>query len=61
MITDRNKIFDDLYDNAKYYNCEGVEITDDDVAYVIKQQREGKRYDDAINDTLEGIRESQRR
>lgn len=57
MITDRNKILDDLYDNARYYDLKGVEFTDEDALYVIKQQKEGKRYDDAINDTLEGIRE----
>ena len=61
MITDRDKILDDLYDNARYYDCNGCEFTEEDVDYVLKLQREnGERYDDAINMTLEGIDESLR-
>ena len=56
MITDRDKILDDLYAESRYYDCYGCEFTEEDVDYVLKLQREnGERYDDAINMTLQGI------
>ena len=57
MITDRNKILDDLYAESKFFDCHGCEFTEEDVDYVLKLQNEGHTYNDAISTCLNGIDE----
>ena len=48
-------ILSDLNENAKFYQLEGVEFTQDDVDYVNSLIANGASYEDAIRDCLEGI------
>lgn len=53
----RDKIMSDLVDNAKDYELEGVEFTQEDVDYVEELIKDGIPYDKAIKDCLNGIYE----
>jgi hypothetical protein len=52
-----SKIMNDLVNNAKEFDLEGVEFTDEDVAYVERVVNEGLEYDVAIRLCLSNIYE----
>lgn len=52
-----SKIMNDLVNNAKEFELEGVEFTDEDVAYVERVVNEGLEYDVAIRLCLSNIYE----
>lgn len=52
-----DKIMSDLVNNAKDFELEGVEFTDEDVAYVERVVNEGLEYDVAIRLCLSNIYE----
>jgi hypothetical protein len=53
----KDKIMSDLVNNAKDFELEGVEFTDEDVAYVERVVNEGLEYDVAIRLCLSNIYE----
>lgn len=53
----KDRIFSDLYENAKHYDLCGVEFTLEDVDYVNSLIEAGTSYDDAIHECLTNIRE----
>ena len=53
----RDKIMSDLVDNAKDYELEGVEFTQEDVDYVEELIKDGIPYDKAIKNCLNDIYE----
>lgn len=53
----KDKIMSDLVNNAKDFGLEGVEFTDEDVAYVERVVNEGLEYDVAIRLCLSNINE----
>lgn len=53
----KDKIMSDLVNNAKEFELEGVEFTDEDVAYVERVVNEGLEYDVAIRLCLSNINE----
>ena len=59
MITDRDKILDDLYAESRYFDCHGCEFTEEDVDYVIElQEKKCYSYNDAISTCLNMIDDS---
>lgn len=53
----KDKIMSDLVNNAKDFELEGVEFTNEDVAYVERVVNEGLEYDVAIRLCLSNIYE----
>jgi hypothetical protein len=53
----REKIMSDLVDNAKDYELEGVEFTQEDVDYVEELIKDGIPFDKAIKNCLNSIYE----
>ena len=53
----REKIEDYMENNLKYFELEGVEITEDDFDFAEKKVKQGKSIEDACDEVLRGIRE----
>ena len=53
----REKIEDYMENNLKYFELEGVEITEDDFDFVEEKVKQGKSIEDACDEVLRGIRE----
>ena len=53
----REKIEDYMESNLKYFELEGVEITEDDFDFAEEKVRNGKSIEDACDEVLRGIRE----
>lgn len=53
----REKIESYIESNLKYFELEGVEITEDDIDFVEEKVRQGKSIENACDEMLRGIRE----
>lgn len=53
----REKIEDYMENNLKYFELEGVEITEDDFDFAEEKVKQGKSIEDACDEVLRGIRE----
>lgn len=53
----REKIEDYMENNLKYFELEGVEITEDDFDFAEEKVKQGKPIEDACDEVLRGIRE----
>lgn len=53
----REKIESYMESNLKYFELEGVEITEDDFDFAEEKVRHGKSIEDACDEVLKGIRE----
>lgn len=53
----REKIEDYMENNLKYFELEGVEITEDDFDFAEEKIKQGKSIEDACDEVLRGIRE----
>ena len=52
-----DNILDELEDSKSYFDLDGVEITEEDAQNVISLMQQGMSMDDAISETLNGIRD----
>lgn len=53
----REKIESYIEENLKYFELEGVEITEYDIDFAEEKARHGKSIEDACDEVLRGIRE----
>lgn len=53
----REKIEDYMENSLKYFELEGVEITEDDFDFAEEKVKQGKSIEDACDEVLRGIRE----
>lgn len=53
----REKIEDYMKNNLKYFELEGVEVTEDDFDFAEEKVKQGKSIEDACDEVLRGIRE----
>lgn len=53
----REKIEDYIDENLRYFELEGVEITEEDIEFIEEKINSGKSIEDACDEVLSGIRE----
>lgn len=53
----REKIETYIEENLKYFELEGVEITEYDIDFAEEKVKQGKSIEDACDEVLKGIRE----
>ena len=53
----RDKIKSYIENNLKYWELEGVEITEEDICFIESKVKQGKSIENACNEVLNGIKE----